>query len=141
MFDTRNFTRKTPPQIPYETIKNAVLGEAYDLSLAFIGSTRSRRLNRERRGKDRPANVLSFPYGRQEGELLLDLNFAKDKNSALLLFIHGLFHLKGMRHGRIMEVNEANITKLFSTKYNGANHNNGNRRRHIRNSGGRLRAR
>ena len=131
MFASRNFTRKTPPRIPYEEIKNAVLGEVYDLSLAFIGSTRSRRLNRERRGKDKPANVLSFPYSKHEGELLLDLNFAKDTPSALLLFIHGLFHLKGMDHGSIMERNEDRILQIFSHSHNGSQHRNRNRRRNI----------
>ena len=111
--DSRNFTKKTPPKIPYEKIKNAVLGEAYDLSLAFIGSTRSRRLNRERRGKDKAANVLSFPYSKKDGELLLDLNFAKTKERALVLFIHGLFHLKGMDHSSKMEKREMRIRNMF----------------------------
>lgn len=131
MLDSRNFTQKTPPKIPYEAIKNAVLGEAYDLSLAFIGSTRSRRLNRERRGKDKAANVLSFPYSKEDGELLLDLNFAKDKKSALTLLIHGLFHLKGMDHGSIMESNEEKIFHRFSSSQNGTQHRNRNRRRNI----------
>lgn len=137
MLDTRNFTKKTPPSIPYETIKNAVLGEAYDLSLVFTGSTRSRSLNLKHRGKDKPANVLSFPYSPEDGELFLDLNFAKDENSALLLFIHGLYHLKGMDHGRIMDENEAETLKKFSKQHNGAEYNSGNRRRNIRSSGGR----
>ena len=127
--DVRNFTKKTPPNIPYEKIKNAVLGEVYDLSLAFIGSTRSRRLNRERRGKDKPANVLSFPYSKKDGELLLDLNFANTKERALVLFIHGLFHLKGMDHGSIMENNEEKILRLFSSPHNVPHNRNRNRHR------------
>lgn len=139
--DSRNFTQKTPPKIPYEKIKNAVLGEVYDLSLAFIGSTRSRRLNRERRGKDKAANVLSFPYSKTEGELLLDLNFAKTEEKALLLFIHGLFHLKGMDHGSIMDRNEEKILRLFSPFNNATIPRNRNRHRNLVNSSDRRRVR
>ncbi len=127
----RNFTRKTPSAIPYKKIKKVVLGERYDLSLAFIGSTRSRRLNRKYRGKDKPANVLSFPFSKTDGEMLIDLAFARDKKNTAILFIHGLFHLKGMDHGSIMERSEARTLAQFSFNTYATQHRNRNRRRNI----------
>ena len=126
MFAFRNLARREPPKLPYEDIKNTVLGKEYDLSLVFIGSKRSQFLNRTNRGKDKPANVLSFPLSKTEGELFLDRNYAHDYDSALLLFIHGLFHLKGLQHGRIMDEREANVAKSYSR----------DRRGNIRNTGG-----
>ena len=48
-----------------------------DVSLVFIGPTRSRTLNRIYRGKDKPANILTFPFGKNVGEILIDLSTAR----------------------------------------------------------------
>jgi len=117
-----NKTKSRPPRLPFSLIKDAVLGEKYDLSLVFIGSARSRVLNKNYRGKDKPTNILSFPLSDAEGEIFIDLSRAKkeapdfQKNYSKfvgLLFIHGLFHLKGLRHGSTMEKKEAGIRKKF----------------------------
>ena len=94
-------------------IKNKVLGNKYELSLVFIGSTRSRKLNLTYRDKDKPANVLSFPLTKSSGEIFIDLNKTKTF-STLHLFIHGLLHLKGMQHGGKMESEEQRLLKLFN---------------------------
>lgn len=107
-----NTTKSKPPRLPFLRMKEKVLGEKYNLSLAFIGSARSKNLNQIYRGKDKPANVLSFPYDKHEGEIFIDLReakkqaplFGKDlKKFVALLFIHGMFHLKGYDHGGKME--------------------------------------
>lgn len=121
-FSFVNTTKGKPPRLPFFAIKNAVLGKTYDLSLAFIGSTRSRRLNKTYRNKDKPANVLSFPLEKNAGEIFIDLSVAKKQARSFdktytqfvgLLFIHGLFHLKGFQHGSRMEREEENIRKRF----------------------------
>lgn len=93
-------------------IKEDILGSSYQLSLVFIGSTRSRTLNRTYRGKDKAGNVLSFPLSKTSGEIFIDLNkaqkdakhFQKGYNEFVIyLFIHGCLHLKGMDHGSEME--------------------------------------
>lgn len=120
----RNNTRSNPPigGLPFADIKDAVLGKNYELSLVFIGSTLSRRLNREMRKKDKPANVLSFPLSKESGEIFIDVGHAAKqspqfdetpKQFIAHLYVHGLYHLKGMDHGEAMESGEAKTRKKF----------------------------
>jgi len=120
-----NKTRRGVPRLPFFDIKNAVLGKDYDLSLVFIGSTRSRTLNKKHRGKDSPANVLSFPLSKYSGEMFIDLTQSEkeapkfDKTYTKfvgLLFIHGLFHLKGFDHSSTMDYKEESIRNKFLEK-------------------------
>lgn len=122
-FSVRNTTQTKAPSLPYKEIKEKVLGKTYDLSLAFIGRTRSQNLNKQLRGKDKPANVLSFELSEESGEVTLCLETIKKeapkfdhtfKKHVGYLFIHGLFHLKGMDHGSRMESEERRIMKAFN---------------------------
>ena len=81
------FIRKTVrgklPGLPFARIKSAILGDLYELSLVFAGDTLTRRLNRTHRGKDKSANVLSFPLEQNSGEIFLNLQQAKKMRLAL----------------------------------------------------------
>ncbi|HYC83156.1 MAG TPA: rRNA maturation RNase YbeY, partial [Candidatus Paceibacterota bacterium] len=122
MFSSRNLTRqRVPSRIPFSAISDKILGPAYELSLVFIGHTRSRNLNRAHRGKDKPTNVLSFPLDNTMGEIFIDLRktkyeapkFARSFESHLAyLFIHGALHLKGFTHGSTMERKEQQLMNL-----------------------------
>jgi rRNA maturation RNase YbeY len=110
------------PSLPFARLKSAVLGEKYWLSVVIAGDHLTRRLNREYRGKDKPANVLSFPLTDEEGELFLNPRAAlrdapafhmREHDFLLLLFIHGLLHLKGYEHGRTMEEAEQKFCQHF----------------------------
>ncbi len=123
MFSINKTTKGKPPRLPFLKIKEVVLGKTYDLSLVFIGNTRSKTLNKIYRNKDKPANILSFPLSKDEGEIFIDLKEAsrntkifnrKYKNFVALLFIHGLLHLKGFAHGSKMESEEEKIIKKFN---------------------------
>ena len=123
MLSVNNKTKKKAPKGPFSDIAKHILGPDYDLSLVFIGSTLSRRLNRERRDKDHVANILSFPYSENEGEIFIDLGktekeapkFGHSFNKHLIfLFIHGCLHLEGLDHGDKMESEEQRILKRFS---------------------------
>ncbi len=120
-----NKARKTIPLIPWRKITDCVLGEDYELSLAFIGNQVSKKLNNHYRHKDRPTNILSFPLEKNEGEILINIKIVKkeakelkEKESSYLayIFIHGLLHLKGFRHGSRMETEEKKIREKFSEK-------------------------
>jgi probable rRNA maturation factor len=110
------------PAFPYQEIKEAILGAKYELSVAFVGTKRAQRLNREYRHKDYVPNVLSFPLDPTHGELYLcpeiaypeakDFNLTKDGYIAFL-FIHGCLHLKGYDHGDTMESLEQRYLKRF----------------------------
>jgi len=123
-FQILNKTKSNPPTggLPFNALKDHILGKNYDLSLVFIGSTLSRRLNREMRQKDKPANVLSFPLSETSGEIFIDVGHAvkqapqfeeTPKQFIAHLFIHGLHHLKGLDHGDEMENGEAKTRKKF----------------------------
>ncbi len=110
------------PRIPFERIARRVLDERYDLSVVVCGDTLSRRLNRAYRKKSYAANVLSFPLGRNEGEIFLNVRKAEREARAmgqtprrrvLHLFIHGLLHLKGLPHGRTMYRTEEKLLRAF----------------------------
>ena len=120
MLDTRNLTKRRPPALPYAELASQVLGPKYDLSLVFVGSARSRALNLKLRGKDHAANVLSFPYDKNSGEIVIDLTKAAKEavigdeslsERVAVLFIHGLYHLKGFLHGSKMETAEAKVLR------------------------------
>lgn len=123
--------RNSRPSLPYDKIKDVVLSERYELSLAFIDKRKSRELNRIYRKKDYSTNVLSFPITKNSGEILIDLETARVETKkfgmtyrtfVLYLFIHGLLHLKGMRHGAKMELAERKFLNFFEARTHGSTH-------------------
>lgn len=118
-----NKTNGKLPRLPFARVKDAILGEKYELSIAIVTPKDSHRLNLQYRQKDKPTNVLSFPFGKTSGELVLDPKtarpdaklFGMDPDTFLLfLVIHGMLHLKGFDHGSIMEKEERKFLKKFS---------------------------
>ena len=110
--------------LPFEQIKNEVLGRRYALSLVLIGNTKSHTLNKRYRGKDKPTNVLSFSLDTETGEIYLNVHATAREarrggvgiqQHALFLFIHGLLHLKGLEHGATMERMEQTLLKRFAS--------------------------
>jgi len=110
------------PVLVFSRMKDAVLGNKYDLSVAIVGSARMRALNKHYRGLDKPTDILSFPLSKKEGEIYICLSETKKEaekfertydNFLLFLFIHGLVHLKGYDHGAIMESIEQKFRKKF----------------------------
>ena len=119
----RRMVKAHPPRLPYTEIKEEILGSAYDLSLVFVGAQRSRSLNHRFRKKNAPANVLAFPLSPKSGEIVICLekarrdapDFAMSYRTFVgYLFIHGILHLKGFRHGRTMDREEKLLLKQFS---------------------------
>lgn len=103
-------------------LKNDILGKDYELSLAFINAEKSHQLNKTYRGKNKPTNILSFPLSKNEGEILICKEMVKKdapkfkktyKEFLGFLFIHGMLHLKGMRHGSRMEEAEKKYDKKY----------------------------
>ena len=118
-----NKTNGKPPRLPFARLKSAILGDAYDLSIAIVSPKESHRLNKTYRGKDKPTNILSFPLDKTSGEIVLDMTTSKKdapnfdmtvSKFILFLVIHGMLHLKGYDHGSRMEKEEKKFLKLFS---------------------------
>jgi probable rRNA maturation factor len=115
-------TVRSYPDFPYETIKNAILGKTYHLSLTFVGQTRAQKLNITTRNKDYIPNVLSFPLDATAGEIYICPEVAKKQAKDFdlsaegyiaYLFIHGCVHLKGHDHGDTMDKMERAYLKKF----------------------------
>jgi probable rRNA maturation factor len=121
-FDIRTTIRGPQPRIAYRDISRAVLGESYHLSLVLCGDSLARKMNTAYRKKTYSPNVLSFPLSKTEGEIFLNLRKAERearaygtsvKTRTALLFVHALFHLKGLDHGVRMEREELRVLKRF----------------------------
>jgi len=150
--DIRNFTRRKTPGLPLFTKAAQDVLPGWDISLVFAGERRAQQLNYALRRKEYVPNVLSYevsearPKGKSKrniqrsGEIIICPSVA-DKQAAeygltkrenlLYLFIHGLYHLKGLRHGATMERYErALLARLVSTSssssLNGTTHSNRN---------------
>ena len=108
--------------MPFERTAKVVLGEKFDLSLVFIGTSRSKTLNQKYRGKSYAANVLAFPISENSAEIFITLPLARAEAGkfgmifekfVFYLFIHALCHLKGFEHGSTMEREEKKILRKF----------------------------
>ena len=119
-------TRKDKlPRLPFSLMKNSVLGKKYDLSVVIIGRKKMRGLNLKYRGKDSATDILSFALSGGAGEILINPDVAAEKFALSdipfrhylgAIFIHGLLHLKGLRHGGIMEREEKKFRARFRVK-------------------------
>lgn len=121
-FTITNNAKGRPPRLPFKAVKEEVLGKMYALSLVFAGNEESRALNKKHRGKNEPANILSFPLSETEGEIFIAPEKAAQdapdfemppRRFMLYLFIHGLLHLKGFSHGSRMEKEEHRLLKKY----------------------------
>src|SRR3989344_1993765 len=108
----------------FTKLKNDILGKEYSLSIAFVSENKSKELNKKYRKKNRPTNVLSFSLRKNFGELVLCKPIIRSetkKNGKTFdawlgfLVIHGMLHLKGLNHGKIMEKEEKKY--LSRTKF------------------------
>ncbi|MDE1924696.1 MAG: rRNA maturation RNAse YbeY [Patescibacteria group bacterium] len=100
-------------RIPFQRIKKEVLGNSYDLSVAFLSPTQMRRAMKYKKASTRKvSNVLAFPLSKSSGEILL-CKEAAPPFSIAYLFIHGCLHLKGCKHGATMERIENRLLKKF----------------------------
>ncbi|MBP9817054.1 MAG: rRNA maturation RNase YbeY [Candidatus Pacebacteria bacterium] len=140
----RNLTRAKLPVVPYARIAKAIL-PSWEVSLAFVGPTEAKRLNRSLRKKSYVPNVLSYASDTKSGEVIICLQEAKKQapeydlsypQFVAFLFIHALLHLKGMPHGPTMEKRERALLARFVSLHNGTKNRNGNRHRKSPSKGG-----
>lgn len=118
-----------PSQTLFQTWVDAALNKVsdktFELTIRLVNSHESQQLNHQYRHKNKPTNVLSFPFEVPEG---IDLNLlgdlvicahiveqeAKVQNKALLdhwahMVIHGCLHLLGYDH-----INDNDAQKMES---------------------------
>ena len=118
MPDTFSIVNKTSRStlgrdVPFQKIKEAVLGKKYELSLAFITPVAMRRVMKyKKRPEEKTSNILSFELSKTSGEIIICPAAAKPYSIGYL-FIHGLCHLKGYKHSATMESIELSFLHKF----------------------------
>ncbi|GHC36760.1 rRNA maturation RNase YbeY [Aidingimonas halophila] len=135
-----------------ETLRHIQVPVSKEITVRFVSREESGTLNREYRGKDRPTNVLSFPFdmpAELDIPLLGDLVIchdvvaqeASEQHKALLthyahMVVHGTLHLLGHDHiedneAERMERLETEILAIFGIKDpydHPSDHDNGDKR-------------
>ena len=97
-----------------EILKNDILSKEYSLSIAYVSEKKSREINKTYRNKDKSTNILSFALRKNEGEIILCPAVIKKGPFSLgFLVIHGMLHLKGMKHSSTME----RLEEKYDQKY------------------------
>lgn len=92
------------------------MGKRYELSLAFLTSAQMRKaMVYKKKPTAKTSNVLAFPLSKTSGEILICKAAAKPY-TVEYLFIHGLLHLKGLKHGATMEREERRVLKTFGLR-------------------------
>ncbi|MEJ0053433.1 MAG: rRNA maturation RNase YbeY [bacterium] len=149
-FAVTNKTRRPAPVLPFLKVAKAVL-PSFEISLAFVGESEARKINAATRGKSYVPNVLSYAAGPASGEIIICLPEAKRQAPSygmllptfiLFLFIHGLLHLEGRRHGTTMERYEQELLARFakgvrsSASLHETTHRDRHRHRHLPGKGG-----
>lgn len=111
-----------------DTALASVTKQTFELTIRLVNSDESQQLNNQYREKDKPTNVLSFPFEVPEGielNLLGDLVIcasvveeeAKVQNKALFdhwahMVIHGCLHLLGYDHINDTDANEMEALEI-----------------------------
>ena len=92
-----------------------------NVTLRVVGEREGRQLNSRFRGRDYATNVLSFPYGKGQGDVVLCHPViarearAQGKSVAAHyahLVVHGMLHLRGYRHERKAEAERMERTEI-----------------------------
>ncbi len=113
-------SRPRVSRVLLSSLKDAVLGKRYELSIAFVDEKEMRRLNKKYRKKLASTDILSFPLSKNSGEIVFCMKDVVKQaplfgrtvpNFLKFLFIHGLVHLKGYAHGSRMERQERKFRK------------------------------
>ena len=82
-----------------------------NLSIAFVGEERIKKLNKKYRGKNKVTDVLSFGDGLNE--IVICPTVIKTKKELARVLTHGILHLLGYGHGKNMEKKQEYYLSLF----------------------------
>jgi probable rRNA maturation factor len=116
-------TRGDIPHLPFVDVKKAILGSTYSLSISFITIDEIQTLAKQYKGSKNHKNILSFPYSKTEGEIVMNLQSIRLEakkysrtymEHLLFLTIHGCLHLTGLDHGPKMDKLEKKYMQQFA---------------------------
>ena len=116
-----NLSKSRKPAVLFEKVCHHILPKNYNISIVLVDSKTIKTLNKKYKGKEKTTDVLSFPISKNMGEIFINLDLigkiAKTKKCTkkavtTFLLIHSLLHLRGYKHGSIMEnMEKKNIKK------------------------------
>jgi len=105
MIEINNLTKKRVDEKFLKGLAIKVLKEEnkeeIDLSIAFVDKKKIKELNKKYRKKDKATDVLSF--GKGLNEVVICPAIAKTKKELAEVLIHGILHILGHDHGKLME--------------------------------------
>lgn len=116
-------TRITIPAVPFCDIVHAIVPRQFTVSVALLGDSRTRALNKQFRKKSYVPDVLSFNTAKDHGEIILNPRRIRAqakqyghtfRTHLIFLTIHAALHLKGFEHGKEMEKLEQKYLARFS---------------------------
>lgn len=122
LFSLTNTTGNKQTRINFKQFKNIVLSKKYDLSVVLIKEKIMQELHTRWLKKNGATTILSFPLTHSSGEIFLCPEYIKKEAKKYNLdyklylekiFVHGLLHLKEMRHGVKMDQEENKILKVI----------------------------
>ena len=106
-----SFSKETVKYLPLAIRKRL----PKEITVIAVSPKESLRLNRRYRHKRKPADVLSFLYGREYGEIILcpaviKKDAKKQGNTQVFqmtwMVVHGMLHLSGLHHERSRIITE-----------------------------------
>jgi probable rRNA maturation factor len=111
--------------VPRAAALRAWAGNVSHITLRIVGEREGRRLNSKFRKKQNATNVLSFPYGKGAGDVVLChpviAREARAQGKSIAahyahLVVHGILHLRGYDHekkrdARRMEAREVRVLR------------------------------
>ncbi len=107
MIEVANLTRrKIDEKFLTGVAKKVLKGEnrREDISIVFVSEKRMRELNKKYRHQDKVTDVLSFGEGLNE--IVICLAVIKTKKELVKVLIHGVLHVLGYEHSKIMQGKE-----------------------------------
>ena len=103
-------------------------GKKVILTVLLSNNKKIKQLNKKFRKKDKPTDILSFPFGKKIsknidylGDIIISYDFINKKNSPNIfqfkdklakIFIHGFLHLVGFDHIKVSEFKKMNKQEL-----------------------------
>ena len=103
-------------------------GKKVILTVLLSNNKKIKQLNKKFRKKDKPTDILSFPFGKKIsksivylGDIIISydfinkpksLNISQFKDKLAKIFIHGFLHLVGFDHIKISEFKKMNKEEL-----------------------------
>ena len=103
-------------------------GKKVILTVLLSNNKKIKKLNKKFRKKDKPTDILSFPFGKKIsknidylGDIIISYDFINKPNSLNIfqfkdklakIFIHGFLHLVGFDHIKVSEFKKMNKQEL-----------------------------